>query len=83
MGVLNVGRLNGTFALDYLRQEGIPVVAQDLFDAYPRKVYFFPATGKVLMKTLHHLKNNTIVEREKSYMQRLSQSDISGDVELF
>ena len=83
MGVLNVGRLNGTFALDYLQKEGIPVVAKDLFDAYPRKVYFFPATGKVLMKSLHHLKNNTIVEREKSYLQRLSQSDISGDVELF
>ena len=68
---------------DYLRQEEIPVVAQDLFDVYPRKVYFFPSTGKVLMKVLHHLKNNMIIEREKSYMQRLSQADISGEVELF
>ena len=83
MGVLNVGRQNGTFALDYLRQEGIPVVAQDLFDVYRRKVYFFPSTGKVLMKVLHHLKNNTIIEREKSSMPRLSQADTSGEVELF
>ncbi len=83
MGILNVGRQNGSFALDYLRSEGIPVVSQDLFGIYPRKVYYFPATGKVLVKSLHHLKNETIIERETAYSQRLASSSISGEIELF
>lgn len=83
MGILNVGRQNGSFAQDYFRQEGIPVVSQDLFGIYPRKVYYFPATGKVLVKRLHHLKNQTIIERETAYSQRLGSTNISGEIELF
>lgn len=79
----NVGDRNVQFALNFLRTENIPLIAQDLLDDYPRKVYYFPATGKVLVKKLRTAHNNTIVEREREYEFRLGHSKVGGDVELF
>lgn len=81
--VVNVGQRNAEFVLDYLRTEDISVVAQDLLDVYPRKIYFFPRSGKVLMKKLRVMHNNTVAEREQAYMARLEFSAMQGDVELF
>jgi chemotaxis protein CheD len=79
----NVGARNADFALNYLRAEGIPVAGQDLLDVFPRKVYFFPASGRVLVKKLRKLHNETIFERERAYRSRLQGADIQGEVELF
>ena len=81
--VTNVGERNSEFVLHYLREENISVVAKDLLDIYPRKVYFFPRTGKVLVKKLRSVHNNTIVDREKLYESRLDFGKVEGDVELF
>lgn len=81
--VHNVGKRNSAFALEYLETEKIKVVASDLEGIYPRKVYFFPKTGKVLIKRLRNIHNSTIYERETEYSSRLQQTPIAGDVELF
>jgi chemotaxis protein CheD len=81
--VTNVGERNVDFALEYLTNENIQVVAKSLLDIYPRKVYFFPASGKVMLKKLRHANNDTIIEREADYGSRLKHADIQGDVELF
>jgi chemotaxis protein CheD len=80
---INVGERNAQFVRDYLRAENIRVVAEDLNDIYPRKVYFFPRTGKVLVKKLKQLNNNTLVNREQDYASRLLTNPVAGDVELF
>ncbi len=81
--VANVGGRNAEFVLDYLHTEGIAVVAQDMLDVYPRKVYFFPHTGRVRVKKLRSMHNNTIVVREQEYHSRLAEADMHGGVELF
>ncbi|OGT24959.1 MAG: chemotaxis protein CheD [Gallionellales bacterium RIFOXYB12_FULL_54_9] len=81
--VTNIGQCNAAFALEYLETENIPVVAHDLLDDYPRKVYFFPASGKVLVRVLRRVNNDTIIERERSYGSRIKDADINGEVELF
>jgi len=78
-----VGERNARFVNEYLALEGIPVVSRDLLGNYPRKVYFFPSDGRVLVKKLRSLHNDTIVERERSYRAKLRQSRLEGDVELF
>jgi len=80
---VNVGEKNSDFVLEYLRNERIRVVAQDLLDLYPRKVYFWPGSGRVMVRKLKSVHNNTIIERERDYGQRLQSSTIAGDVELF
>lgn len=82
----NVGQRNAEFVLQFLKTEGIPIVAKDLIDIYPRKVYFFPRTSKVLVKKLRELHNDTIKLREKDYSRKLNKStnnSKSNIVELF
>ncbi|MDD5241889.1 MAG: chemoreceptor glutamine deamidase CheD [Sulfuricella sp.] len=81
--VTNVGQMNANFVLDFLHTEKINIVAQDLLDIYPRKVYYFPKTGRALVKTLKSVHNNTVVEREKEYESRLDRAPVEGDIELF
>jgi chemotaxis protein CheD len=80
---INVGERNAQFVRDYLKAESIKVVAEDLNDVHPRKVYFFPRTGKVLVKKLKQLNNNTLVNREQDYANRLHNKPVAGDIELF
>jgi len=80
---LNVGERNAAFVRAYLKAEGIRVLAEDLNDIFPRKVYFFPRSGRVLVKKLRELNNNTLVNREQDYASRLAGKDIGGEVDLF
>ncbi len=80
---INVGERNAKFVLDYLRTERMRVIAEDLNDIYPRKVYFFPRTGKVLVKKLKVEHNDTLKKREQDYASRLKSVPVGGDVDLF
>ncbi|MGB4468128.1 MAG: chemoreceptor glutamine deamidase CheD [Azovibrio sp.] len=79
----NVGARNAEFVLNFLTLEKIPVVAKDLLDSYPRKVYYFPNSGRVLVKKLHRVHNDTLFSREQAYQSRLASAKVEGDVELF
>lgn len=79
----NVGTRNAEFVLSYLKTEKIPIVAKDLLDSYPRKVYYFAQTGRVLVKKLHRVHNETLFSRERDYKDRLAGARMEGDVELF
>ncbi|MEB0134017.1 chemoreceptor glutamine deamidase CheD [Actimicrobium sp. CCC2.4] len=80
---INVGERNAQFVREYLKMENIRVLAEDLNDIHPRKVYYFPRSGKVLVKKLKQLNNNTLVNREQDYATRLQSAPVSGDVDLF
>jgi chemotaxis protein CheD len=79
----NVGDRNAEFVKRYLKAEGIKVTGEDLLDIYPRKVYYFPKTGKVLVKKLKQLNNYTLVKREEAYSSKLKTNDVGGEVDLF
>jgi chemotaxis protein CheD len=81
--VANVGERNSQFVRHFLKLENIPIVAEDLLDVYPRKVYFFPETGKVMVKRLKNQHNDTIFQREQEYSSRLRTENVSGEVDLF
>ncbi|CAG1011219.1 Chemoreceptor glutamine deamidase CheD [Burkholderiales bacterium] len=78
-----IGERNAQFALRYLAAEGIPVDAQDLLDVFPRKIYFFPATGKVLVRKLRDAQGGGLAHREARYQKRLVRASVSGAVELY
>lgn len=79
----DVGTKNIDFVLDYITQEGLKLLSQDLGDIYPRKVIYFPKTGKVGMKKIQDLHNDTIAQRERQYCNNLKDTPVKGDVELF
>jgi chemotaxis protein CheD len=80
---MNVGERNAAFVTSFLKTEKIPVLAEDLNDVYPRKVYFFPRTGKVLVKKLMQTHNDTLARRELDYAKRLKVEPVGGEIDLF
>jgi chemotaxis protein CheD len=80
---MNVGERNASFVLNFLKTEKMRVVAEDLNDIYPRKVYFFPRTGKVLVKKLMQTHNDTLAKRELDYASRLKVAPVAGEIDLF
>ena len=79
----DVGMRNIIFVRDYIETEGLRVVAEDVGDIYPRMVVYFPATGKVRVKRLRSLHNNTIAEEEIRYISTVESKPVGGDIELF
>jgi len=79
----NVGQRNAAFVLAYLETEGIRIAARDLGGDCPRKVYYFPASGRALVKRLRSVHNDTILSREDDYGKRLARAPAAGSVELF
>jgi chemotaxis protein CheD len=78
-----VGSRNAQFVLDYLKAEHIPVLAQDLGDTCPRKIFFFPADGRVLVRRLTSNLASRDLAQETAYRSRLVAAPVSGGVELF
>jgi chemotaxis protein CheD len=82
-GMSDVGARNATFALEYLERENIPVMASDLGRDEASKVYFFPRSGRVLLKRLKKLPNDTVLMREKLYAERLHSLVKAKPADLF
>jgi len=78
-----VGTRNAEFVRSYLDAERIPVVAEDLRGIHPRKVWFFPQTGKVMVYRLPHAHDAEVAAAESAVRARLSRTPVSGGVELF
>lgn len=79
----DVGIKNIDFVLEYVDTEGLALLSQDLGDIYPRKIIYFPKTGKVGMKKIQHLHNDIIIQRERQYFNDIKNAPVEGDVELF
>jgi chemotaxis protein CheD len=79
----DVGKKNVHFAKTFVYAEGLELVGSDVGLIYPRKVNFFPATGKVMVKRLRTLHNTTIQDRERQYLKTLKKEATGGEVELF
>lgn len=79
----DIGNRNISFVREYLQTEQLKVVAEDLGDIYPRKVVYHPMTGRVQVKKLRNIHNETVIERETGYKRKLEHQPIAGDIELF
>ena len=82
-GMGDIGQRNAHFIREYLKREKIRLAAEDLGGIFPRKVYFFPYTGRVLVKQLRSVTNRTIFVREDAYSRSLETGQLGGDVDLF
>jgi chemotaxis protein CheD len=79
----DIGSRNIAFIRDYLHIEGLEITAQDLGGDRPRRLVYFPTTGRVRMKTLRPIENRSIADREQLYLARLRRDQDGGDIEIF
>ena len=80
---MNVGERNTQFVVSYLRTERIPIVSEDVLDIYPRKVVFFPATGKAMVKRLAHAHPDVLAQEKRGSAATVVQTTAGGSVDLF
>jgi chemotaxis protein CheD len=81
---LDVGGMNAKFVVNFLKEERIQLLAQDLLGTSPRKLHFFPETGKVQMKKLHlQAADDAVQEQERAYLARLAGATGGGEIEIF
>ncbi|MEY8877753.1 MAG: chemoreceptor glutamine deamidase CheD [Leptothrix sp. (in: b-proteobacteria)] len=81
MSSLNVGERNTRFVFEYLQTERIPVVSKDVLEIYPRKVCFFPASGKAMVKRLAPTNPDAVLALDRAAAQQARSS--AGSVDLF
>lgn len=79
----DVGARNISFAKDWLRLEGLAVVAEDVGEIFPRRIIYFPANGAVKVKRLRSLAGEAIGDREQRYLENISDEPANEDIELF
>lgn len=79
----DIGGKNINFVRQYLLTESLKIAAEDVGGVYPRKVEYFPKTGRVRVKKLINLHNDTLKQREKTYIKTISSSPVEGKIDLF
>ena len=82
-GSANIGHRNASFVEDYLAAENLPIAARHLRGTLPRRVHYFPATGKVLLLELQRTDREALIRSESSYKSRITVEPVGGSVELF
>ena len=78
-----IGTENAEFALRYLEAEGLRCVAKDLGGQLPRRIHYYPMTGKVVRRLLGGTESSAVVREEKDYASRLSSHTTAGEIEFF
>lgn len=80
---MNVGERNTQFVINYLRTERIPIISEDVLDIYPRKVVFFPVTGKAMVKRLAHAHPDVLAQDKRGNVATVVKTTAGGSVDLF
>jgi chemotaxis protein CheD len=79
----DVGQKNIDFIFKYLDSEGLRVIAKDVGDVHPRKVLYYPATGRARVKKIIDNTIEHIVSRELVYKKTMDEISVEGEIELF
>jgi len=79
----DVGGRNIRFIRTYMALEGYRVAAEDLGGTQPRKVVYFPTSGRARLRKLRPVENRIISHHEQLYLASLGRQAAGGDVELF
>jgi chemotaxis protein CheD len=79
----DIGARNIEFVRCYVREEGFTVLGEDLGDVYPRKVQYFPESGRIRVKRIVSDRNEVLLASEQSYRQNVDRESAGGSVDLF
>lgn len=84
MTMLNIGDRNADFVLRYLQTEQVRIAAQDLRGSLPRRINYFPMTGRVTLRKLRRQDDALLVQHdEQELVQALLKQRGCNKVELF
>lgn len=68
-----VGELNARFVREFLENEKIPLVAEDLGGIHGRVIYFMPEDFSVMVRRIRKSSETDIARRERLLMERMKK----------
>ena len=82
--LLQIPDKNIRFAKNFLSEEKIPIISEDIGGSWPRKVFFFNTENRVLMKKMESQTKEFSVEQEIKYSKSLQNKiEEKSDITLF
>lgn len=78
-----IGSDNAEFVLRYLASEGLRCAAKDLGGTLPRRIHYYPATGKVVRRLLGTNERSAVDRQEIDFGKQLLKQSPAGEIELF
>lgn len=79
-----IGDKNIEFIREYTKNENLTVLTEDLGGTAPRRIHYYPNTGRVMMKKVQKDDDKKIIAEEQDYASKLKKETKSdGDIELF
>ena len=82
-GTTNIGHRNAEFVEQYLAAENLLIAAHHLRGNLPRRVHYFPTTGRVMLLELQRTEQEAVVREEVSYKSKIQVEPVAGSIELF
>lgn len=79
----DIGEHNVQFVRDFLKQEGLKVVSEDVGNTTPRHIQYFAVSGKVRVKHLGNSQSAKLISEEVSYSKTLDKQPVAGSIDLF
>ncbi|GAB3671628.1 chemoreceptor glutamine deamidase CheD [Salinisphaera aquimarina] len=77
MKIARIGEANTDFLRRYLADRGIALVAEDLGDRCPRRVNYFPSSGRVLVRRFKR-HDKDLAERELALARTLARAEAAA-----
>lgn len=78
-----IGSKNAAFIHGFLKNEGYRIASEDLEGDHPRRVHYYPVSGKVMMRLLRRKEDMVVLEEEARYKKNIITNPIKSDIELF
>lgn len=78
-----IGSRNAEFVREFLRRENFRILSEDMEGDYPRRLNYYPGTGKVMMRQLRRREDLSVVQEEQRYKESLKAYPIESNIELF
>lgn len=79
----DIGGRNIDFVRTYLNKEGLNITSEDVGGSLPRKIQYYPLTGRVRVKKLNAMHNLTLTIREKEYITYINKAPVEGKIDIF
>lgn len=78
-----IGAQNTSFVRHFLANEGLRLAADDCGGPNPRRIHYFPRSGRVLVKYLPITEASADLAKEASFAKNIDRAQPEGEIELF
>jgi chemotaxis protein CheD len=81
--LVDIGNHNVCFVREFLQQEGLSILSEDVGDTCSRHVQYFPRTGRARVRQLASTRAQAVGSHEQKYLNGLEKAPVAGEIDLF